>query len=575
MDPDRYPAPASRRLPDDFQPKTFEDIRPWLEELEAREIHDAHALQEWLLDRSELDSAIAEESLKRMYANACHTDDAEIEKAHLAYQTEVLPAVKPVDDRLDRKYLDCPYRADLDREEWAVYDREVELGVRLFRQENVALEAEEEEIANNYARIIGAMTVEFDGEEMTLPALAAYGESPDRSVRESAWRVAFTRRLQDRSALDEVFDRLRANRMQQAGNADFPNYRDYMHTAKARFDYTPEDCMAFHANVERHVLPVVRRLHAHRQEQLGLSSLRPWDLAVALEQAPAFEPFGNEAEHVDVSAKLLDQVDRGFGEDLRWLHAQGLFDLETRPHKAPGGFMDTLERRRLPVIFSNSGTTHKDVETLLHEGGHAFHALCSRELEPVGYRMAPLEFAEVASMGMEALAMEHYAAAYPEEDARRARLAALEDIVLTFPWVATIDAFQHWLYLNPEHPVPQRSAAWLEVQGRFDAGIDWSGLEKEREAMWQRQLHIFQVPFYYIEYALAQMGAIQLWIHYRRDPEATVAAYRRALALGGSRPLPQLFEAAGLVFDPRGDGLGDWMAEIEQAWRAELKPQRC
>ncbi len=566
----RHPAPAARQLPASFLPSTFAEIEPWLLELEQRELNSVADLEEWLLDRSELDSAIAEESLGRMYANACHTDDKEIEAAHMDYQTKVLPAIKPVDDRLDRKYLECPFRSLLDQGKWLVYDRDVELGVKLFREENVPLEAEEEEVANRYGQVIGAMTVEFDGEERTLAALGTYGESPDRAVREEAWKVAVARRLQDKDVLDTVFDELYELRRKQAANADFANYRDYMHTAKGRFDYTPEDCLAFHANVEKHVLPVMKRMLEYRQQELGLESLRPWDLAVDLDQAPAFEPFQDPDGHVDVSANLVGKVDPLFDEEMRWLYGEGLFDLSTRPHKAPGGFMDTLERKRVPVIFANSGTTHSDVGTLVHEGGHALNALLSRDLEPVAYRMPPLEFAEVASMGLEAMAMEHLADVYPAEDARRARIASLEDMVTTFPWVATIDAFQQWIYTDPNHDCRTREENWLNIQARFSTNVDWSGLEVERAALWQRQLHLYQVPFYYVEYALAQMGALQLWIRYRQDPAVAVADYKKALALGGSVKLPQLFEAAGLKFDPRGDGLGEWMAEVETAWRAEL-----
>lgn len=570
MTTSRHPVPAARQLPESFVPNTFAEIEPWLKELEEREIHSVADLADWLLDRSELDSAISEVALARMFANSCHTDDKELEAAHMDYQTVVLPEIKPIDDRLDHKYLDCPFRKELDQQQWLIFDRDVELGVKLFRKENVALEAEEEKIANRYAQLVGAMTVEFDGEERTLSGLRTYGESPDREIREAAWRIAAERRLKDQDELDSVFDALAGLRQQQARNADFSNYRDYMHTAKGRFDYTPEDCLAFHANVEKFVLPVMKRMQDYRKQQLGLDQLRPWDLDVDLDQAPALEPFKDADGHVDITAKLIGAVDPQFDGELRWLYGQGLFDLDTRPHKAPGGYMDTLERRRVPLIFANSGTTHADVETLVHEGGHAFNALFCRDLEPVAYRMPPLEFAEVASMGLEALAMEHLSEVYPEEDARRARIGSLQGIVTTFPWVATIDAFQQWIYTDPRHCRATREENWLQIQQRFSADVDWNGLDEVRAALWQRQLHLYQVPFYYIEYAIAQMGALQLWIRYRQDPQATVADYKKALSLGGSKSLPQLFEAAGIKFDPRGDGLGEWMQEVESAWRAEV-----
>lgn len=566
----RHPAPPAKFLPGDLSIRTFADVESFLLALAERELDSVEALQEWLLDRSELASALAEESLTRSYASQCHTNDDELEKAHLAFQTELLPAVKPLEDRLDRIYLACPFRKDLGAE-WEVYDREVDLAARLYRQENVALEAQEEELINQYDRLIGAMTVEFRGETRTLSAMRPFLEDPDRATREESWRVSAARRLQDADALDDLFAQMRENRIAQAKNANYENFRDYMHDAKERFDYTPADCIAFADNVASMVMPVMERLQAHRQQALGLEQLRPWDMGVDLEGAPAFEPFQDPAGQVDVSARLLEAIEPNFGEELRWMDSAGLLDLDTRPHKAPGGFMDTYERRRVPTIFANSGTTHSDIETLVHEGGHALNGLFARHLEPVSYRMPPLEFAEVASMGMESMAMEHFAKVYPQEDARRARLQSLEGMITTFAWVAVIDGFQQWLYTDgAEADAQERRAYWCSLHDRFAGKVDWSGLQAERDSLWQRQLHIYHVPFYYIEYAQAQMGALQLWIRYRKEPEAAVADYRHALSLGGSRKLPELFEAAGLVYDPRGEGLGEWMEEVEREWKKAL-----
>lgn len=566
----RHPAPPAKYLPADLRIHTFADIEPFLLALAERDLNSAESLQAWLLDRSEVASALAEESLTRSYASQCHTNDEELEKAHLAFQTELLPAVKPLEDRLDRLYLACPCRKELGSE-WEVYDREVALAARLFREENVALEAKEEEMSNQYDRLIGAMTVEFRGETRTLSAMRPFLEDPERETREESWRVSAARRLQNADQLDVLFEDMRSNRIAQAQNAGYDNYRDYMHDAKERFDYTPADCIAFADNVANMVMPVMERLQEYRQKALGVTTLRPWDMGVDLEGAPAFEPFQNQAGQVDVSARLLDAISPQFGEELRWMETAGLLDLDTRPHKAPGGFMDTYERRRVPTIFANSGTTHGDIETLVHEGGHALNGLFSRHLEPVSYRMPPLEFAEVASMGMESMAMEHFAKVYPVEEARRARLQSLEGMITTFAWVAVIDGFQQWLYTDGAEAGPaERRAYWCSLHNRFKGKVDWNGLQAEHDSLWQRQLHIYHVPFYYIEYAQAQMGALQLWIRYRQEPEAAVADYRRALGLGGSRKLPELFEACGLVYDPRGEHLGEWMEEVEREWKKAL-----
>ncbi|MDP6962534.1 MAG: M3 family oligoendopeptidase [Planctomycetota bacterium] len=564
---ERHPQPPLKFIDEDFVPDSFDKINQIMQQMLSATPSSINEWQDWVQWRSELDSVIAEESLKRMYASVCKTNDLELEKSHLEFQTEIMPLVQPVVDLLDRKYLDCEYRDQLRVAGLEVYDRSLELGVKLFRQENVSLKADDEKLSNEYTRLIGAMTVDYQGEEVTLAGMSKHLASPEREVRKEAFTLVANRRLRNREDLDEVFDKMLNLRHQIGINAGFSNYRDYMHTAKERFDYTPQDCLEFGENVKKYVVPAVKKINEHRRQKLGLEKLRPWDTAVDLDSAPAFEPFTNSDEHVDVAAKLMSCVAEDFGQELRWMNDQGLLDLDTRPHKGPGGFMDTLEKRRVPVIFANSGTTHSDVETLVHEGGHALHSFFARDLEPVDYRMSPLEFAEVASMGLEALAMEHLDEVYPANEIIRARRDSLEGMLSTFVWVATIDGFQHWLYTNPEHTREQRTAAWLRILDEFSTGVDWSGYEDARAAMWHRQLHIFQVPFYYIEYAIAQMGSVQLWLNYRENRAATVAAYRHGLSKGGSLRLPSLFEASGIKFDPQGNGLHEWVPAVISEWQ--------
>ncbi len=562
---ERYLPPQPRYLPSGLRITNWDSACPWLKELAERPLADADALRRWLLDRSELDSLVSAESARRMVATACNTADADAEAAYLGYETEVMPRIKQACDGLDQRFLAHPQRQLLD-EFWQVYDRDTELSVRLFREENLPLEAEEEKLAVAYGRTMGAMTVQFRGEERTLPAMAKYLESRDRGVREEVWRLCTQRRLQDATRLDSLFDQLYELRQRVAANAGFDNYRLFKHQEYGRFDYSADDCLALHAQIEKHVLPLARRMDEARRRQLELDPLRPWDLGVDPAGADLFEPFQDSAGQLRLGRELLGKVDTEFGQDLEWMAARGLLDLETRADKRPGGFLETFEDERVPFIFANSGTTHADVETLVHEGGHAVHALLARDLEPDSYRHSPIEFAEVASKGMEFMALEHLPSAYPEKEARRTRLRALEDCVHGFTWIATVDAFQHQIYSAGDTSAEQRAECWTRLRQRFGGTTDWSGLERERASEWHRQLHVFEVPFYYVEYALAELGALQLWLAYRREPAAAVAAYRRGLSLGGSRPLPQLFAAAGLRFDPTGELLAELVPELESEW---------
>ncbi len=567
MDEKRYPKPERRYVSENWVPNTWKDIQPLYKEIEARTLNTGGDLESWLLDLSEVDSIIGGVSSRRYFASTCDTSDEEAEKDHLEYQMKVLPEVAKVGYRLNKKYLASPDRPEMDAEYWLVHDRDAERAVELFREENVELDAKDEELSVEYGRTSGSMTVEFGGKTCTLQEMSTHLESTDRDLREQAWRLVSNRRLEDRSKLDELYDKMIALRARMASNADFKNYRDFKHAAKHRFDYSAQDCLALHENVSRYVMPVLARMQQRRIRLLGLSVLRPWDLAVDPEGLPPFQPFTTQDEQVIVSEKILGEVDQQVATDLRWMHQRKLLDLDTRPSKRPGGYMDVFGDVRWPVIFSNSSPTHAGIETLIHEAGHARHSLLSRELEPGDYREAPLEFAEVASMGMEAMCMEHLDAAYPQKEARRAAINSLEGMLSSLAWTCTVDAFQHEVYLNPSRSHSERTVCWEETWERFSSGaVDWSGLEEARATRWHAQHHIFEVPFYYIEYALAQMGAMQLWSNYRKDAGQTVLDYNKGLALGGSRPLPELYSEAGLHFDPRGEGLGALVQEVEEAW---------
>ena len=509
----------------------------------------AAELERALLDWSELSAALDEEGAKRYIAMTCHTDNADAEKSYLQFVEQVEPQTKPRQFKLEQLYLASPHRAQLPPARYEVFDRDTKQHVELFRPENVALETAEAKLGQQYQKISGALTVPFRGEEKTLTQMGKFLEEPDRALRQETWQIVTQRRLQERDNFDGIFDQLVTLRGQLAKNAGFDNYRDYAFKARGRFDYTPEDCFAFHYAIEKEVVPLQRELQAHRREQLKLPALRPWDLSVDPLNRPALKPFEQVPQMILRTQRIFDQIDPGLAEGFLTMRQQHLLDLDNRKGKAPGGYQSTLPESRLPFIFMNAVGQQRDVETMLHEAGHAFHALATREEPLYAYRGAPIEFCEVASMSMELLGAEFIEEFYPDaNDARRARRTHLEGIVGVFPWIATVDAFQHWIYTHPGHTRAERRAAWLALMDRFGGDADWSGFEDARANLWHRQLHIFLYPFYYVEYAIAQLGALQVWANSKRDKAVALADYQRGLALGNSRPLPELFAAAGCKF---------------------------
>jgi oligoendopeptidase F len=546
--------PAHR--PRAFVPQTIDlgdwpQIAPLFDQLERRAAgaNSAVALGHWLLDWSELNAALDEESSRRYIAMTCHTDSAGAEKAYLHFVENVEPQLKPCQFALEKKYVAHPLRGKLPQPRFQVFDRDVQNHVELFRPENVPLETGEAKLSQQYQKLTGSLTVNFRGVEKTLVQMGRYLEEPDRALRQEAWELVAKRRLQEADKFDDIFDNQIKLRAQIARNAGFENYRDYAFRRLGRFDYTPDDCKKFHDAVEREIMPVVRELHAQRGKQLKLETLHPWDLAVDPLNRPPLKPFVEVGEMIARTQKIFDRLDGELATGFRQMDDLKLLDLDNRKGKAPGGYQSTLSESRLPFIFMNAVGLQRDVETILHEAGHAFHALATRDEDLYAYRGAPIEFCEVASMSMELLGNEFIGEFYSAADANRARRVHLEGIVGVFPWIATVDAFQHWIYTHPEHTREERREAWLELMDRFGGGVDWSGHETARANLWHRQLHIFLHPFYYIEYGIAQLGALQVWANSKRDKAKALGDYKSSLALGGSRPLPELFSAADCAFE--------------------------
>jgi oligoendopeptidase F len=546
-------------VPADLDPGVWARQEPLWNQLQARALDSPAALERWLLDFSALTETVDEYGTRRYIDQSCHTDDPEIEQAFLHFVEEIQPRLKMVFFALQQKYLACPHRGQgpLATVRMRMLDRQWQQEVELFRPQNVPLETQTTKLVKEYDKLCGAMIVNFRGAEYTLQQLARFSEVPDRATRQEAWYTAEARRGQDRQAIEDLFGQVLAVRTQIAQHADCPDFRAYAWKSYHRFDYSPEDCLRFADAVEHTCLPLVAQLDEQRRQSLGLAELRPWDMAADPKGRPALRPFDPQQidRFVADTAAVFAALSPRLGAWFEQLRPGRNLDLDSRKGKRPGGYQSSLERTREPFIFMNAAGLQRDVETLLHEGGHAFHYLAARDEPLVFLRAAPIEFCEVASMSMELLGGGHldryYGAGTPgQADAARARRTHLEGIVRLLPWIATIDLFQHWLYTHPGHTAAQRTEAWLQIHRRFSSPrVDWSGLEEVRRRLWQRQPHLFAHPFYYVEYGIAQLGALGVWHNYRHDPRGALEALLAAFALGGTRPLPELFAAAGVPFD--------------------------
>lgn len=540
---------------------TWPDLEPLYEALVAAPLTDVRA---WLQEWSKLEEVIEEAGTLAMIAYTCDTADAAKEAANLRWSSEIFPKAVEMQVALAKRLVESGYTEPGMEPVLRGFRTDIEI----FREVNVPLFAELETLTAAYQKVTGGLSVDWDGEQKTIPQLQPFLKDRRRDVRERAFRLGAAAYLEQRGALADLFDRMYAKRQEVARNAGFPDFQAYAFQSKHRFDYTPDDCASFHRAVEATVVPAVERLMAHRRDRMGLDAVRPWDTQVELESTTPLKPFTDVTGLVEPAKRIFDALDPQLGAQFREMSDDGLLDLESRPGKAPGGYCTKLSWRGKPFIFMNAVGVPDDVSTLVHEAGHSFHDFASHRQPFVWQRSVTHEAAELASMSMELLAARFLARPtgyYSPGDARSAQIEHLEDIIVTLAHIASVDAFQAWIYTSGQgHDAAARDAAWLDIRARFERGVDWSGLDRERVARWYRQLHIFEYPFYYIEYGIAQLGALQLWRSSLADPSGTVRRYREALALGGSASLPAIYAAAGarLIFDP--DGMGELVALVER-----------
>lgn len=534
----------------EFTDWPWERIEPYYQDLLARPLVDAESAREWLEDWTRLNDLIREAFNRLSVATTVDTTDEEADRRFRQNLDEIFPRSQAFEQELKEKLL----ASGLAPEGMEVPLRNLRAEAELYREANLPLIGEEMKLGNDYDRLIGAQTVVWEGQELTISQLKPIYARPDRERRERAWRLAIARQLADRQAINDLWVRMLELRLEIAANAGKADYRAYKFQEMLRFDYSPDDCLKFHEAIEQVVVPAAEQIYARRKERLGFETLRPWDLDVNPLGREPLAPFHETQALVSGVQRVFDQVDPQLGRYFRIMKEESLLDLENRKGKAPGGYCTEFPASKRPFIFMNAVGLHDDVQTLLHEGGHSFHVFETAHLPYAPQLQIPTEFAEVASMSMELLAAPYLSRKdggfYTESDAARARVEHLEGNLLFWPYMAVVDSFQHWVYTHPEVAADPANcdAAWGEQWNRFMRGVDWSGLDEARITGWHRKLHIFRYPFYYVEYGLAQLGAMQVWANALSDQAGAVAGYRKALSLGGTATLPQLFAAAGARF---------------------------
>jgi oligoendopeptidase F len=544
--------PVRKFLEEDFKVMSWDGLKPFFDNLLERKIDSVADLRNWFHDRSELEAVIGEDLAWRYINMTCYTENQDYRKSYQDFIENIQPQIAPVSDKLNKKAANSIFLNELASEEgYDLMIRSLKKDIEIFRDENVPLFTQISTEAQKYQQISGAMTVEISGKELTLQQASVFLMSTDRSVREDVYNKVTNRRLQDHQILNDLFSTLIDLRHRVSVNAGFENFRDYMFKALGRFDYTPQDCFNFHDAIQHEVVPILDEFSKDRKTALAVSALRPWDKAVDPEGREALKPFTNGKELTEKTIEVFRRLDPFLGQCLAIMKEMGHLDLESRKGKAPGGYNYPLSEIGVPFIFMNATSTLRDMVTIMHEGGHAIHNFLTRDLELNDFKSTPSEVAELASMSMELISMDHWDVFFTDEaELKRAKREHLEDIIETLPWVATIDRFQHWLYENPTHSLEARKENWNRIFDEFaDTVTDWSGLKDAKDYLWQKQLHLYEVPFYYIEYGMAQLGAVAVWRNFRENSAKGLQGYQNALKLGYMKSIPEIYKAANIKFD--------------------------
>ena len=553
----------SNFIPTDLDIQSWEDLKPYFDNL----LSSQGSLPDLIIHYSETLSVFHEQNAWAYINMTRETDNEEYLKRHELFASEIAPHLEKAANEVEKLIVSHPDFEGLDEDRWGQFKKKLSRELELFRDENVDIAADISKLSTQYDQLIGGMSVTIDGEEMPMPRASVKLQSADRLIRKQAWLAIGEKRFSVKEKADRIYNEMVRLRVQTAKNAGYDNFRDFAHDRLQRFDYTPQHALDFHQAIEDYVVPLATKIAETHRVKLGLEKddYRPWDTAGEPKGQEPLKPFATGAELLENAIDIFSEIHPQFGGNLKAMQAANLFDLESRKGKAPGGYNYGLEATGMPFIFMNAAGTHRDVVTMCHEGGHAMHTFLTNDEALIQYRDTPSEMAETASMSMELMTAERWNRFYNKADHTRARREHLEGIISFFPWCATVDAFQHWVYLNPEHSVQERDAYFDSLNERFGTGlVNWEGYEHYRENGWQRQLHIFGVPFYYIEYGIAQLGALQVYRLYKQDPEAALRGYIKGLSMGSSRPLPKVWEAMGIQFDFSSDTLKELMAFVQQ-----------
>lgn len=543
--------PGRNFLPGDLTIDSWATLEPYFEELLRRDVAGPEDLRQWVDDLSELEAVLSEETGWRYIRMVIDTQNEEARKEFEFLVTEIDPKVAPYNDRFNRKLLNAADLSSLTDEGFAIYLRAMRKQVEMFREENIPLNTAMQQLQQKYGAITGGMSVEHNGQILTLQMAGNLLKETDRELRQTIHEKLTAERLSKADELDALFNELVSLRHTIARNADYANFRDYKLDALGRFDYGVKECIEFHGAIAEVCVPLVNEIDRHRKAKLNLDALRPWDMDVDPDGLKGLQPFDNEQQLIDRTVECFTRIRPSYGEYLRTMQAMGHLDLGSRLGKAPGGFNYPLYETGVPFIFMNSVGSVRDLVTMVHEGGHAVHSFLSRDLGLTAFKSLPSEVAELASMGMELISLDHWDVFFADEqEMKRAKKEHLAKIFSILPWVATVDSFQHWVYEHPDHTIEQRDAQWTALMTKFGSSIvDNTGQERAVAKLWQKQLHIYEVPFYYIEYAIAQLGAIAVWRNYRENPERALDQYEQALSLGYTRTIGEIYTAAGIRFD--------------------------